>query len=82
LETNTATPGAAPSAGQGEQLPWSQDQAGPAQASPTDATTGEPQPAAAAQEEIAAPVAPARKRPKPQSAPDDWKKGISIFGGG
>ena len=41
--------------------------------------------AAAAQEEIAAPVAPVtpvqRRKPKPP-APDDWKKGISIFGGG
>jgi hypothetical protein len=86
FEANTATPASTPSPGQGEQLPWSQDQASPAQASPTDTTTGEPQPAAAAQEEIAAPVAPVtpppRKRPKPQSAPDDWKKGISIFGGG
>ena len=86
LEANTATPSAAP-AGQGEQLPWSQDQAGPAQASPTNAPTGEPQPAAAAaQEEIAAPVAPVapvqRRKPKPRPAPDDWKKGISIFGGG
>jgi hypothetical protein len=82
---NTATPSAALPTAPGEQLPWNQDQAGPAQASPTDAPTGEPQPAAAAQEEIAAPVvAPsARKRaPKPAPAPDDWKKGISIFGGG
>ena len=40
--------------------------------------------AAAAQEEIAAPVAPPqqRRKPKPKPAPDDWKKGISIFGGG
>ena len=85
LETNTATPSAAP-AGQSELLPWSQDQAGPAQASPTNAPTGEPQPAAAAQEEMAAPAAPVatpqRRRPKPKPAPDDWKKGISIFGGG
>jgi hypothetical protein len=86
LETNTAAPSAAP-AGQSELLPWSQDQAGPGQASPTNAPTGEPQPAAAAaQEEIAAPVAPVapvqRRKPKPKPAPDDWKKGISIFGGG
>ncbi len=85
LEANTAAPGTVPS-GQGEQLPWSQDQAGPAQASPTDAPAGGPQPAAAAQEEIAAPVAPVtpaqRRKPKPPPAPDDWKKGISIFGGG
>ena len=85
LEANTATPGAVPSR-QGEQLPWSQDQASPAQASPTDAPASGPQPAAAAQEEIAAPVAPVtpvqRRQPKPPPAPDDWKKGISIFGGG
>lgn len=86
LEASTAAPGAVPS-DQGEQLPWSQDQAGPAQASPSDAPAGEPQPAAAAQQdEIAAPVTPVapaqRRKPKPRSSPDDWKKGISIFGGG
>ena len=85
LEANTAAPNPVPS-GQGEQLPWSQDQAGPAQASPTGTQAGEPQPAAVGQEEIAAPVAPVtpvqRRKPKPRPAPDDWKKGISIFGGG
>jgi len=70
--------------GQGEVLPWNRDQAGPGQGSPANAPTAEP--AAAAQEEVAAPVAPVspppRNRPKPKPAPDDWKKGISIFGGG
>ena len=83
LETGTVTPGAAPS-GQGEVLPWNRDQAAPGQGSPANAPTAEP--AAAAQEEVAAPVAPVspppRKRPRPKPAPDDWKKGISIFGGG
>jgi hypothetical protein len=83
LETSTVTPGAVPS-GQGEVLPWNRDQAAPGQGSPVNAPTAEP--AAAAQEEVAAPVAPVspppRKRPKPKPAPDDWKKGISIFGGG
>jgi uncharacterized protein involved in outer membrane biogenesis len=83
LETSTAAPGAVPST-QGEVLPWSRDQTGPGQGSPANAPTAEP--AAAAQEEVAAPVAPAspppRKRPRPKPAPDDWKKGISIFGGG
>ena len=83
LETSTVTPGAVPS-GQGEVLPWNRDQAAPGQGSPANAPTAEP--AAAAQEEVAAPVAPVspppRKRPRPKPAPDDWKKGISIFGGG
>ena len=82
LETSTVTPGAVPSA-QGEVLPWSRDQAGPGQGSPANAPTAEP--AAAAQEEVAAPVAPVSpppRKPKPKPAPDDWKKGISIFGGG
>jgi uncharacterized protein involved in outer membrane biogenesis len=83
LETSTAAPVAVPSA-QGEVLPWTRDQAGPGQGSPANAPTSEP--AAAAQEEVAAPVAPVspppHKRLKPKPAPDDWKKGISIFGGG
>jgi hypothetical protein len=78
IEANTTAPGAVPSS-QGEVLPWSTDQPAPAQGAPA----AEPA-AAAAQEEIAAPVAPPqqRRKPKPKPAPDDWKKGISIFGGG
>jgi AsmA-like protein/histone H1-like nucleoprotein HC2 len=83
LETSTVTPSTVPS-GQGEVLPWNRDQTAPGQGSPVNAPTAEP--AAAAQEEVAAPVAPVspppRKRPRPKPAPDDWKKGISIFGGG
>jgi hypothetical protein len=86
IEANTASPAAAPAAGQGEQLPWRQDQGGSGQTAPADAASGEPAPAAAAQEEIASPVPPPspppRRKPKPKPAPDDWKKGISIFGGG
>jgi len=41
------------------------------------------QPLPAAAEEIPTPPpAPRVRRPRPPPAPDDWKKGISIFGGG
>jgi uncharacterized protein involved in outer membrane biogenesis len=84
LEANTGLPGSGP-AGQGEALPWNRDQAAPTQgAAPSEAPTAEPEPAAAAaQEDITEPVAPSpRRRTRPKPAPDDWKKGISIFGGG
>ncbi|MGH6824568.1 AsmA family protein [Methyloceanibacter sp.] len=86
LEANGAAQGNVPSPGQSEQLPWSQGATAPVPPSQSTAPSAEPQPtpAAAADDAIPAPapVAP-RKRPnRPRPAPDDWKKGISIFGGG
>ena len=86
LEANSAAQGNVPSAGQPEQLPWSQGATAPVPSSPSNAPSAEPQPtpAAAADDAIPAPapVAPRKKPSRPRPAPDDWKKGISIFGGG
>jgi hypothetical protein len=46
---------------------------------PTTEAPPQPDPAAAGTIAPAAPRARSRRRPRP--APDDWKKGISIFGG-
>jgi len=87
VEANSGAPGAVPSARQEpEQLPWSQTPTGADQASQpaTPAADAQTTPAAAADDALPAPapVAP-RKRPnRPPPARDDWKKGISIFGGG
>ena len=86
LEANSAAQGNVPSAGQPEHLPWSQGATAPVPSSPSNAPSAEPQPtpAAAADDVIPAPapVAPRKKPSRPRPAPDDWKKGISIFGGG
>jgi uncharacterized protein involved in outer membrane biogenesis len=89
LEANSGRPSVAPSGGQEpERLPWSQTPAGTDQASPTNspAVDAQPTPAAAVDSEAAPPVAPRPPRRassrRPARAPDDWKKGISIFGGG
>jgi uncharacterized protein involved in outer membrane biogenesis len=62
-----------------EVLPWSGETQG------TGASDGsvpdQPVPAAA-EETPTPPPAPRVRRPRPPPAPDDWKKGISIFGGG
>jgi uncharacterized protein involved in outer membrane biogenesis len=87
LEANSGTPAA--SAGQEpERLPWRQTPAGANQVSPMNSPAADAQPtpaAAAVDSEVAPPVAPRppRRAPRrPATAPDDWKKGISIFGGG
>jgi hypothetical protein len=88
LEANIGTPSVAPSGGQEpERLPWSQTPAGTDQASPMNspAADAQPTPAGAVDSEVAPSVAPRppRRAPsRPATTPDDWKKGISIFGGG
>jgi uncharacterized protein involved in outer membrane biogenesis len=87
VEANSGAPGAVPSARQEpEQLPWSQTPAGADQASQPAAPAADAQttPAAAADDSLPAPapVAPRKRPSRPPPARDDWKKGISIFGGG
>jgi hypothetical protein len=69
-----------------EQLPWAQDGASlpQGQTEPAANTPVEPAPDAAATGDVAVPEVPhqPKRRPAPVRAPDDWKKGISIFGGG
>ena len=86
-EANSGAPGAVPSARQEpEQLPWSQTPVGADQASQpaTPAADAQTTPAAAADDALPAPApATPRKKPgRPPPARDDWKRGISIFGGG
>jgi uncharacterized protein involved in outer membrane biogenesis len=85
LEANSGTQSTLPPPDQGpEQLPW-QVPANPALAEPAPAasTPVEQAPDAAASQDATAPVEPkpVRRRPPP-AARDDWKKGVSIFGGG
>lgn len=68
------TPNRAP-----EVLPWSGEAQGTA--APDGTAPDQPLPAAA-EETPTPPPAPRVRRPRPPPAPDDWKKGISIFGGG
>jgi uncharacterized protein involved in outer membrane biogenesis len=86
LEANSAAQRNVPSAGQSEQLPWSQGATAPVPPSPstTPSAEAQPTPAAAADDAIPAPapVAPRKRPSRARPAPDDWKKGISIFGGG
>ena len=73
-----------------EELPWAPNQPSAAQTPPLpvqDLSAPEPVTPAAAEDTTlappAAPRAPRASRPsRPAPAPDDWKKGISIFGGG
>ncbi|MGA7371397.1 MAG: hypothetical protein WBW37_01995, partial [Methyloceanibacter sp.] len=86
-EANSGAPRAVPSARQEpEQLPWSQTPVGADQASQpaTPAADAQTTPAAAADDALPAPApATPRKKPgRPPPARDDWKRGISIFGGG
>ena len=87
-EANGAAPAALPSARQEpEQLPWSKAPPSPAQAAQPAAPAADAHatPAAAADDSVLAPapvVAPRKRPSRPPPAPDDWKKGISIFGGG
>ena len=86
-EANSGAPRAVPSARQEpEQLPWSQTPVGAHQASQpaTPAADAQTTPAAAADDALPAPApATPRKKPgRPPPARDDWKRGISIFGGG
>jgi len=62
-----------------EVLPWSGEAQGTA--APDGTAPDQPLPAAA-EETPTPPPAPRVRRPRPPPAPDDWKKGISIFGGG
>ena len=84
LEANSGTPSVAPSGGQEpERLPWSQTPADTDQALTNSPAANTP--AAAVDSEVAPAIAPRppRRAPRrPAPAPDDWKKGISIFGGG
>jgi hypothetical protein len=67
-EPSSAEPGAAPAPSESPGAATAQDQATPAA---TDSGTAAP----------VGPRPPVRSR-KPAAAPDDWKKGIGIFGGG
>ncbi len=87
LQANSGAPSASPLAEPApEQLPWAQDRASLPQVQPEPAasTPVEPAPDAAASEDVAAPEVPhpPKRRPAPVRAPDEWKKGVSIFGGG
>jgi uncharacterized protein involved in outer membrane biogenesis len=62
-----------------EVLPWSGEAQGTA--APDETVPDQPLPAAA-EETPTPPPASRVRRPRPPPAPDDWKKGISIFGGG
>jgi len=62
-----------------ELLPWSGEAEGTT--APDGTVPDQPLPAAA-EETPTPPPAPRVRRPRPPPAPDDWKKGISIFGGG
>jgi uncharacterized protein involved in outer membrane biogenesis len=87
LEANSGAQSGSPPAGQvPEQLPWAQDRASLPrdQTEPAANTPVELAPDAAATGDVAVPEVPhpPKRRPSPVRAPDDWKKGISIFGGG
>jgi len=60
-------------------LPWSGDDPA-AQAPDADGSPDQAVPAVA--DDTPPAPAPRVRRPRPPPAPDDWKKGISIFGGG
>jgi hypothetical protein len=87
LEANSGAQNASPPAEQApEQLPWAQDRASLplVQPEPAAGTPVDPAPDAAASEDLPVPAEPKapKRRPAPVRAPDDWKKGVSIFGGG
>ncbi|MGC2409212.1 MAG: AsmA family protein [Methyloceanibacter sp.] len=74
-----------------EQLPWRQNSDNPPQAQPEAAPAADspeqPTPAAAVDDDVAAPAAPrapsrTRRPPQTPQEPSDWKKGVGIFGGG
>jgi uncharacterized protein involved in outer membrane biogenesis len=85
VEANSGAPGAVPSARQEpEQLPWRQTPTGADQASQPTTPAADAQTTPAADEALPAPatVAPRKRPSRPPPTRDDWKKGISIFGGG
>ena len=86
LEANSGAQSTSPPAEQApETLPWTQDRAGLPQGQPEPAASAPEQPApdAAASGDVPVPAEPRAPRRRPaRTAPDDWKKGVGIFGGG